>query len=157
MDNARGVRFEVLARSKDGREWWLDTDAQPLFDSRGTLQGWVSIQTDVTEEVQKREATQRDQNRILTMIQGGNIGTWEWDTTGDWIETNRVYMTTLGYSPDATGHGLQRERDLVHDEVQIHRDPKPDGFGATERHGPGGHVQPAAFPDLTLPVRDLLG
>jgi PAS domain S-box-containing protein len=73
----RGARFECLVRSKSGREWWLDTDAQPLFDDRGTLRGWVCIQADVTDEVLKREATRRDQNRILTMIQGGSIGTWD--------------------------------------------------------------------------------
>jgi len=46
----RGVRFEILVRSKNGREWWLDTDAQPLLDSRGNLRGWACIQADVTEQ-----------------------------------------------------------------------------------------------------------
>ena len=60
---ARGVRFEVLVRSKDGREWWLDTDARPLFDSAGVLQGWVCIQADVTAEVLKREALRRSEEQ----------------------------------------------------------------------------------------------
>jgi two-component system, sensor histidine kinase and response regulator len=59
----RGIRFEVLVRSRNGREWWLDTDAQPLFDSQGRHRGWVCIQTDVTEhrlaEEQRRLATER--------------------------------------------------------------------------------------------------
>jgi len=59
----RGIRFEVLVRSRNGREWWLDTDAQPLFDPQGRHQGWVCIQTDVTEhrlaEEQRRLATER--------------------------------------------------------------------------------------------------
>jgi two-component system, sensor histidine kinase and response regulator len=59
----QGIRFEVLVRSRNGREWWLDTDAQPLFDSQGGHQGWVCIQTDVTEhrlaEEQRRLATER--------------------------------------------------------------------------------------------------
>ncbi len=61
--NVRGARFEILVRSRDGREWWLDTDAQPLIDARGTLLGWVCIQTDVTEhklaEEQRRLASER--------------------------------------------------------------------------------------------------
>lgn len=59
----RGVRFEVLVRSKDRREWWLDTDAQPLFDAAGILQGWVCIQADVTAEVLKREALRRSEEQ----------------------------------------------------------------------------------------------
>ncbi len=61
--NVHGVRFEIRVRSRDGREWWLDTDAQPLFDPQGTLRGWVCIQTDVTEhkvaEEQRRLASER--------------------------------------------------------------------------------------------------
>ncbi len=59
----QGIRFEVLVRSRDGREWWLDTDAQPLFDAQGRHRGWVCIQTDVTEhrlaEEQRRLAMER--------------------------------------------------------------------------------------------------
>jgi len=59
----RGVRFEILVRSRNGRQWWLDTDAQPLLDLHGNLRGWVCIQTDVTEhklaEEQRRIASER--------------------------------------------------------------------------------------------------
>jgi PAS domain S-box-containing protein len=59
----QGIRFEVLVRSRNGREWWLDTDAQPLFDSQGHHRGWACIQTDVTEhrlaEQHRRLATER--------------------------------------------------------------------------------------------------
>lgn len=59
----RGVRFEILVRSRNGRRWWLDTDAQPLIDRHGRLRGWVCIQTDVTEhklaEEQRRIASER--------------------------------------------------------------------------------------------------
>ncbi|MGB6452728.1 MAG: response regulator [Steroidobacteraceae bacterium] len=61
--NVRGVRFEILVRSRNGRRWWLDTDAQPLIDRHGTLRGWVCIQTDVTEHKlaaeQRRIASER--------------------------------------------------------------------------------------------------
>jgi len=110
----RGVRFEILVRSKNGREWWLDTDAQPLLDSRGHLRGWACIQTDVTAEVLKREATRRDQNRVLTMIEGGNIGTWELDATTNAIETNSVFFASLGRSPQMPGIDFEWFRDLFH-------------------------------------------
>ena len=52
----REVRFEILVRGKDGREWWLDTDARPLLDANAQLAGWVCIQADVTSQVKLREA-----------------------------------------------------------------------------------------------------
>jgi diguanylate cyclase (GGDEF)-like protein/PAS domain S-box-containing protein len=111
---ARGQRFEVLVRSKDGHEWWLDADVRPLFDTHGTLKGWVCIHADVTNEVLKREALRRNENRAHMMIQGGNIGTWEWDTRTNLVETNSVYMTMLGYPADDCWHGFDWLRDLCH-------------------------------------------
>jgi len=46
------------------------TRTVPCVDGR-------AFQRDVTAEVHKREAIRRDQHRILMMIQGGQIGTWE--------------------------------------------------------------------------------
>ena len=60
----RGIRFEILVRGKDGREWWLDTDARPLFDPRGELLGWVCIQSDITEQVRMREELRRSEREI---------------------------------------------------------------------------------------------
>ena len=41
FESGRGLRFESPARSKDGHEWWLDTDARPLLDPQGAVKGWV--------------------------------------------------------------------------------------------------------------------
>jgi hypothetical protein len=110
----RGVRFEILVRSKNGREWWLDTDAQPLLDARGTLRGWACIQTDVTAEVLKREATRRDQKRVLTMIEGGNIGTWELDSTTNLVEANSVFLASIGHPAQERELNLEWLRNLYH-------------------------------------------
>jgi diguanylate cyclase (GGDEF)-like protein/PAS domain S-box-containing protein len=110
----RGTRFEILVRGKGGHEWWLDTDARPLRDSRGVHKGWVCIHIDVTTEVLKREALRRNENRARMMIQGGNIGTWEWDVRTSMVETNSVYMTMLGYPPDDCWHSVEWLRGLCH-------------------------------------------
>jgi diguanylate cyclase (GGDEF)-like protein/PAS domain S-box-containing protein len=60
----RGIRFEILVRGKDGREWWLDTDARPLFDPQGEPRGWVCIQADITEQVRTREELRRSEREI---------------------------------------------------------------------------------------------
>jgi PAS domain S-box-containing protein len=110
----RGVRFEIFVRSKNGREWWLDTDAQALLDARGTLRGWACIQTDVTAEVLKREATLRDQKRVLTMIEGGNIGTWELDATTNSVDTNSVFLASIGHPRPEHDLTLEWLRNLYH-------------------------------------------
>jgi len=120
FESGRGLRFESPARSKDGHEWWLDTDARPLLDPQGAVKGWVCIHADVTGEVIKREALRRNESRAHMMIQGGNIGTWEWDIRTNLIETNSVYMTMLGYPPDDCWHDVDWLRGLCHpDDLEI--------------------------------------
>ena len=65
---ARAIRFEILVRSKDGREWWLDTDAQPLLDENGALEGWVCIHADVTSKVETREAARAAERRFGMLL-----------------------------------------------------------------------------------------
>ena len=111
---ARGLRFEILVRRKDNRQWWIDTDVRPLHDGQGNHKGWVCIHTDVTSEVLKREALRRNESRAQMMIQGGKIGTWEWDPRNDFIETNSVYMTMLGYPPDDCRPSVEWMSQLCH-------------------------------------------
>lgn len=46
----RPVRAEILNRSKSGREYWLHLDIQPVLTAEGLLDGYVAVQTDITEE-----------------------------------------------------------------------------------------------------------
>ena len=55
MEVGEPVRVEVLQRGKHGRRYWTDLDIQPLRDARGTLTGYVSVQTDITNQVERRE------------------------------------------------------------------------------------------------------
>ena len=47
--------------------------------------------------------------------------------------------------------------DLVRNEVQVHREPTPSGFGFVERRGRGSLVEPIALSGLSLQVDELLG
>jgi Uma2 family endonuclease len=46
--------------------------------------------------------------------------------------------------------------DLVHALVEVYREPGPDGYRSTQRLGRGATVSPAAFPDVMIPVDEIL-
>jgi len=41
--------------------------------------------------------------------------------------------------------------------LDVHRDPSPEGYRDSRRHGRGEEIAPAAFPDVVLAVDDVLG
>jgi len=57
LEAGRAVRAELLARSKDGRDFWIDTDIQPLHDAAGEVTGFLAVATDITEQVTQRLRT----------------------------------------------------------------------------------------------------
>ena len=64
LEAGEGVRAEIINRTKDGGEFWIDADIQPLRDDDGTLQGFVTVGNDVSErralQEQLRHAARTD-------------------------------------------------------------------------------------------------
>ncbi|RVT50474.1 bifunctional diguanylate cyclase/phosphodiesterase [Rubrivivax albus] len=54
----KACRVQILNRSKGGRPYWMDVDLQPLHGEDGTFEGFVAVETDVTEVVRQREHAQ---------------------------------------------------------------------------------------------------
>jgi diguanylate cyclase (GGDEF)-like protein/PAS domain S-box-containing protein len=95
---ARAVRFDLLVRAKDGRERWLDTDAQPLFDAGGALEGWVCIQADVTAQMSAREAARAAERRFGTLLDAAPEAIIGFSDDGTIKLTNARVPKLFGYS-----------------------------------------------------------
>jgi len=87
----RGVGFtgEVLNRGKDGREYWLDVNIQPVRDEAGVLTGFMAIETDVTASHVQRERL----NSIFGAVAEGIVLQ---DASGRIIECNAAAERILG-------------------------------------------------------------
>lgn len=49
LDKGEAVQAEILNRSRTGRHYWVSLDVQPLRDISGQLQGFMAVESDVTE------------------------------------------------------------------------------------------------------------
>lgn len=59
LDKGQAVQAEILNKTRAGRLYWLALDVQPLHDISGDLQGFMAVETDVTERRMQAEALQR--------------------------------------------------------------------------------------------------
>ncbi len=83
-----GFRTEILNYSKDGREYWISIEAQPIHDEDGRLVHFMAIEADITERKQAEEALRQSEERFALAVRGTNEGLWDWD-----VRTNSVYFS----------------------------------------------------------------
>ncbi|MFN9941888.1 MAG: PAS domain-containing protein, partial [bacterium] len=51
-----GCRVELVNRGKNGNEYSLELDIQPILGDDGALGGFIAIESDVTERVAQRDS-----------------------------------------------------------------------------------------------------
>ena len=63
----KACRVELINRTKEGKEYWIDIDLQPMQDEHGKFQGYMEIDTDITakKEIDRR---MRQQNKVMESI-----------------------------------------------------------------------------------------
>ena len=107
MHSGQGLRLELRQRDRQGREYWLDADLQPLYDD-SRLSGFLLVETEVTEQVVQR------QKMALTM-QGAGLGAWDWDLRSGQITTDAQWWQMLGREARA-GCTVADWQELLHPE-----------------------------------------
>jgi PAS domain S-box-containing protein len=100
LNAGQGFRGEVLNRAKDGSHHWLDIDIQPLHDDQGAHIGFMAIEADITERKQAERALSREQLSLRNIIEGTQVGTWEWNVETGHTVFNERWAQIAGYTLD---------------------------------------------------------
>jgi diguanylate cyclase (GGDEF)-like protein/PAS domain S-box-containing protein len=104
LDAGHGVRVELLHRAKDGREYWVDLDVQPLVDDAGRPSGFVHVETDITERVEERL-------KRAALLAALPVGVVLKDAAGTVVDCNPAAEQVLRLPrPQLLGHGVTDRR-----------------------------------------------
>lgn len=101
LAEGRGVRVDLPSRTRDGREYWLDLDLQPLRDGAGALTGFVGVANDITERVTQALKT-------AAMLAALPTGVVVQDESGRIVECNPAAERALGLTRQQLLEGLPR-------------------------------------------------
>ena len=107
-DVLRGVRrqlsagqaseAEVVNYRKDGTSYDVQWSISPVRGEEDTIQHWVSVQRDVTEQ-RKRERDLRHTQQLLdSIIENANVGICVTDADGRFVRVNPAYTDIYGWS-----------------------------------------------------------
>jgi PAS domain S-box-containing protein len=112
-------RGEVCNRHKNGSLYWVDTFIAPFKNAKGNIEKFISIRTDITtsKKAASRLASQR--SALANIIEGTNVGTWEWNVETGEVRINERWCDQIGYEISeltqftiATWDGLTHPEDL---------------------------------------------
>ena len=95
-----GCRVEVVNRTADGRDVWIDTEVQPRLEADGRVTGFVQVQSDITarREADERVASlMRENAALLGTIREQAIVSVA-DVEGRIVEVNDAFCRISGYS-----------------------------------------------------------
>ena len=95
-------RVELINLAKGGREYWADTEVQPMHDKQGALVGFMEIGTDVTKQKQvqrKLEAAMMEARALLDTVEIHAIVSIT-DGFGLITEVNDAFCAISGYGRD---------------------------------------------------------
>jgi PAS domain S-box-containing protein len=94
----RVSRHMIQNRHKDGHHYWLDIEIQPVLLADGSLGGFMAMESDVTTEVEAREALARETERAHTILEGTGVGTWETNMVTGESQWSDRWGSMMGYA-----------------------------------------------------------
>jgi two-component system, sensor histidine kinase and response regulator len=117
LDAGEGFRGELLNRSKQGQNYWVDLDIQPLHDAHGVLTGFMAIETEITARKEAEMGLARERKSLQNILEGTQVGTWEWNVETGRTVFNERWAQIVGRTLAELGPtSIQTWADLTHPE-----------------------------------------
>ena len=93
-----GCEAELVNYTRDGREYIIRIEIEPVYDDAGTVAGFMAIETDVTEQRRAEADLRRSERRNRAILEGADVIAWEFDSETNQFTYVSPQAERLGYS-----------------------------------------------------------
>lgn len=90
------IELTIINHNKAGKLYYNQLEIMPVFDSDGNHINFISLQKDITEEIQSKKQLQRINSRFELITTKSNIGIWELDLKTNKVIFNDVFLKQYG-------------------------------------------------------------
>ena len=98
LRSGRGFKTEILNYRKDGTEFWISMQAQPVKDEYGHVLHFIGIGIDVSDRKRQEFALRESENRFRNIVSTAQEGIWLIDAEARTTYVNNRMATMLGYT-----------------------------------------------------------
>lgn len=97
------VKTELINRRKNGELYNVRAYITAIRDTQGKIVCYIAHEEDITDIRKSEKILSDERTRLKNIIEGTNVGTWEWNVqTGETIFSER-WANIIGYTLDELG------------------------------------------------------
>ena len=98
FDARQKFEMEYRLRHFDGECHWIVDYGVPRFDGNGQFLGYIGTCIDIQERMLLQKELSDRSHRLNSIIEGTNIGTWEWNVQSGETIFNERWAEIIGYT-----------------------------------------------------------
>ncbi|KOR27831.1 hypothetical protein TI05_18160 [Achromatium sp. WMS3] len=114
LDKQQSFETTILNYTKSGKPFWVHINCDPLFDAAGTLQGFMAIETDITEQKKAEETLLRTNQRLQLAAQSAKFGVWDYDPIDNTLEWDEWMFHLYGLDPQTFTGAYDAWQQVIH-------------------------------------------
>lgn len=107
---------EWVTYATDGRQVLLETTKTPMFSKEGALLGVLGIGYDITDRKISSLALENKEKQLRFVIEGAELGYWDWNIATGKVERNARWAEMLGYTLEEIQTTAKQWSGLIHPE-----------------------------------------
>lgn len=96
MSVGLGCKAELQKRAKDGRDYWVDVEMQPLFNEAGDLTGFMDIESDITARKALQAQADDARQSLQDLYDNAPCAYYALDRDGRFLQINALGQKWLG-------------------------------------------------------------
>ncbi len=83
---------------RDGTRVWVSWTNKPIYNAAGEVSEILCVGNDITDRKRAVDKLQQERQRLEFIIEGSQLGTWEWNVQSNQTVFNETWAQMLGYS-----------------------------------------------------------
>ena len=103
LAGGKAFDMEFLLHTRDGEYRWFLSRAKVTSDSAGRAMRMAGSMQDIHDRKQAERELARERQRLGHILEGTNVGTWEWDIDTGKTEFNERWAAITGHTLDELG------------------------------------------------------
>jgi PAS domain S-box-containing protein len=103
LSDGKAFDMELLLRTRAGEYRWFRSRAKVYLDAAGRATRMAGLLQDIQDRKQAERDLRRERQRLGNILEGTNVGTWEWNIETDATQFNERWAQIIGRTLEELG------------------------------------------------------